>query len=125
MIVIDSSVVIGVLRQELPASQWQGRVGGAALSAVNLAEVITHGIRGGMRADEISADIAGLEIKIYPFDEAAATAAGILVTSTQRFGLSLGDRACLALAHRLRAHVLTADRVWAKLDVGVPIEVVR
>jgi len=59
------------------------------------------------------------------FDWAAGLAAGLLRASTRRFGLSLGDRACLALAQQLQAPVLTTDRVWERLDIGVPIVVIR
>jgi PIN domain nuclease of toxin-antitoxin system len=50
---------------------------------------------------------------------------GALRPATKALGLSLGDRACLALARRERLPILTADRSWAKLDLGIPIKVMR
>jgi PIN domain nuclease of toxin-antitoxin system len=60
-----------------------------------------------------------------PFDEELARGAGALRPATKSLGLSLGDRACLALAQREGLPVLTADRAWAKLAVGVEVKVIR
>ena len=54
-----------------------------------------------------------------------AEIAAALWTLTRAAGLSFGDRSCLALASRLGVPVLTTDRAWAKVDVGVPIELIR
>ena len=77
------------------------------------------------RRREIRADFESLKLTVHSFDVAAATATGALAAATRRFGLSLGDRACLALAKSLGGKAITADRVWGKLDLGVPIEVFR
>ena len=60
-----------------------------------------------------------------PFDEGLTIAGGLLRRSTRTHGLSLGDRACLALARRERAPVLTADRSWAALELGLEVEFIR
>lgn len=60
-----------------------------------------------------------------PFDTDLALRAALLRNSTRPYGLSLGDRACLALARREGLPVLTADRSWAKLDVGVEVVLIR
>ena len=54
-----------------------------------------------------------------------ARLAGDLVTKTRPLGLSLGDRACLALGLALKAAVYTADRSWNKVKIGVRIHVIR
>ncbi|MFZ1106612.1 MAG: PIN domain-containing protein [Hyphomicrobiaceae bacterium] len=64
-------------------------------------------------------------LAIVPFDEELARQTGALRPATRSLGLSLGDRACLALAQRERLPVLTADRSWAKLDLGIAITMVR
>jgi PIN domain nuclease of toxin-antitoxin system len=69
--------------------------------------------------------LADFKFEINPFDERQARIAGNLRPLTKHKGLSLGDRACLALAIQQKATVLTADRAWAEINVGVKIEVVR
>jgi PIN domain nuclease of toxin-antitoxin system len=59
------------------------------------------------------------------FDRELAVGAAALLRPTSRFGLSLGDRACLALARLRDLPAVTADRAWAKLDLGIRVEVVR
>ena len=123
--VFDTSAVIAVLRNEPGSEDLVGRFQGGAISAVNVAEIITHGVRSCIPAEEIRADFESLKLTVHSFDVAAATATGALAAATRRFGLSLGDRACLALAKSLGAKAITADRVWGKLDLGVLIEVFR
>jgi len=60
-----------------------------------------------------------------PYVEEHAKMAGSLITTTERYGLSLGDRSCLALAIALKAPVYTTEQVWKNLKVGVPIHVIR
>ena len=62
---------------------------------------------------------------MIPLDAAMAELAGTLVLQTKPFGLSLGARACLALAKTMGAPVYTADRAWAELAVGVDVRLVR
>jgi PIN domain nuclease of toxin-antitoxin system len=65
------------------------------------------------------------QLAVVPFDEELARQTGALRPATRSLGLSLGDRACLALAQREQLPILTADRIWAKLDLGIAIKVVR
>jgi PIN domain nuclease of toxin-antitoxin system len=123
--VFDSSAVIAFLRREPSAEQLIDRFDGSAISAVNYAEVISHGVRSGIAPDEMRADLSGLQLIIHTFDEAAAAATGALIRQTKPLGLSLGDRACLALAKSLGATVITSDRAWGRLDLGIAMEFFR
>ncbi len=78
-----------------------------------------------MPARSIREAIDTLNLVIVPFDAELAYLTGLLRTATRAAGLSLGDRACLALAQRLSAPVLTADQAWKGLDVGVEIRHIR
>jgi PIN domain nuclease of toxin-antitoxin system len=69
--------------------------------------------------------IAGSGITIVPFHGEDATLAAGLVPLTRAFGLSLGDRACLALAHRHGIAAITADHAWSKIDLPIPVRVIR
>ena len=98
---------------------------GACISTVNLAEVVTklHDIK--VPESRISTAIARIDFEVIAFDAAQAEIAGALRPLTRHRGLSLADRACLALAKQLGRPAITADRAWADLDCGVPITVIR
>ena len=90
-----------------------------------LAEVISKLVSVGLSAME-AWDVAKTVMdRIVPFDEQQSRVAGELIQETKRVGLSLGDRACLALGLVLKLPVYTADRVWEDLQVGVEVFVVR
>ena len=79
----------------------------------------------GTPIDRVRERLGSLHIEVIPFDTADAYLAADLRQPTQQYGLSLGDRACLALARQLRVAVLTADRRWAELDIGLDVQVIR
>ena len=76
------------------------------------------------RAD-VEMVLSGFELEIVAFDAGLALSAGVLRAATRHLGLSLGDRACLALAQKLSATARTADRAWMGLDLGIAVECVR
>lgn len=126
MIVLDASAVIAWLRQEPGADQVDAALqNDAVISAVNFAEVLSQiGERGGdVRAAARDLRIEGLRVEPYGDEDAVITAELRMLTRAQ--GLSLGDRACLALAQRLDVPVLTADQQWANVSVGVTIQLIR
>jgi len=97
----------------------------ATVSTVNLAEAQSKLVLLGWRPEQAWADAVSLANEIFPFSADHAKAAGSMVAQTRTLGLSLGDRACLALALDLKAPVYTADRAWKNLKVGVRIHVIR
>ncbi len=101
----------------------RGRSG--VVSSVNLAETVSKLIDDGWPLARIEFGIATIGAASLAFSADDAYVAGLLRERTRHRGLSLGDRACLALALRLGAPALTADRSWADLDVGVEVVVVR
>lgn len=111
------------MRAEPGAAIVEKHVDGAAMSAVNLSEVVTTLARRGVPAARIVTALEPLHLDIHPFDVDDAMACGEL--SREAAALSLGDRACLALAMRLRRPALTADRAWGTLDIGVEVVLVR
>ena len=95
------------------------------MSAVNAAEVIQKLAQKGMSlesAEDYLRRFVG-EVKSYTLSQATLTAS--LAPRTLPLGLSLADRACLALAKHMNLPVLTADQIWSKLDIGVTVEVIR
>lgn len=125
-VVLDSSAVIAVFRGEPGAAVVQTALAsGAAMSVVNLAEAVTKLQDGGIPDPDIAPMIDQLHLAIADFDQFQAYEAGLLRRRTRAAGLSLGDRACLALALRLRLPVLTADRSWTTLNLPITVTAIR
>lgn len=95
------------------------------LGATNLAELISKVIERGLPAREVPVLVNSLNVEIIPLTQEQAELAGILRQPTRHLGLSLGDRACLALAKTLSGRAITADRPWQTLDLGIAIECIR
>jgi PIN domain nuclease of toxin-antitoxin system len=123
--VLDASAVMAFIHRERGADRVAVALPAAVISAVNLAEVVTKLVERGTGGDQVDRLLDRLGLDVVPFDRDMACAAGQLRKVTRPFGLSLGDRACLALAQHLGAIALTADRVWSRLDIAVTIELVR
>jgi len=125
-IVLDASALLAILNQEAGADKLTPELlNVAASSTVNLAEVQAKLVDRGVRPED------AWEATLSPIREAVnftpehARIAGDLVEQTRAHGLSLGDRACLALGLALKAPVYTADRSWKNLKLGVRIHVIR
>jgi ribonuclease VapC len=125
-IVLDASAILAVLNSEPGADQFTPELlGNAASSTVNLAEVQGKLVGYGLSPDAAWEAALTPVAEAMPFRTKQAKAAGSLITETRAFGLSLGDRACLALGLALQAPVYTADRSWKKLKLGLRIHVIR
>ncbi len=100
---------------------------GSALSTGSLAEIVGHFARNGAAEPDIRRVLEPLPVGLVGFDDELAFAAGLLLPATRPAGLSIGDRACLALALRLGVPALTADHSWERVAaiVGVEIDLIR
>jgi ribonuclease VapC len=125
-IVLDASVMLAVLNRE-PGSErlTPEMLSNAAGSTVSLAEVHTKLVSRGGDPDEAWEDALSAVHDPIPFTAEHARIAGNLVAQTRPLGLSLGDRACLALGVALHAPVYTTDKSWKDLKLGVRIHVIR
>ncbi len=124
-VVLDSSALLCLLNGEPGADRVAAILSDAIVGAVNLAEVMAKLREYGLDAGEARAALGELPLDIHPFSAEQALASGDLRPVTRALGLSLGDRACLALAAELDAVALTTDRDWLRLDIGVKVETVR
>lgn len=122
---MDASAVLAWINREPGWQRAEAEMSEGTVSSVNLAEVVTRLMLMGGTAGQIEKAWFGLNLMVQPFDAARAFSAGLLVARTKRVGLSLADRACLALAIELGIPAVTADRTWAKLDLPVEIRVIR
>lgn len=95
------------------------------MSSVNYAEVITKLIDRKADPKLSKQQVNNLIENILPFHDDCGFIAGKLITDTAEFGLSLGDRACIATAINYKFEIITSDKVWSKLDVPVKIHVIR
>lgn len=125
-VVIDASAILALVRDEPGADKVGPHIGRAAISAVNLQEVIKELLLGGLDAATIRELLDELRLDIRAHDVDAAYVAAGLHAQTRQFGRGLGDRSCLALAMQLGVPALTADREWKKVKIkGLKVEHIR
>ncbi len=125
-VVLDASALLAVLNQEAGAERLTPELlANSVCSTVNLAEVHTKLVARGGDPEEAWEDTLSPVNEVAPFTAEQAKIAGSLVAQTRALGLSLGDRACLALGLAMKAPVYTAERSWKKLKLGVRIHVIR
>jgi ribonuclease VapC len=125
-VVLDASALLALLNEEPRSEQVATLIEeGAAMSTVNLSEVVAKLSEAGMPEEAIHEALDALGITMVDFDSASAYKAGLLRLATKKSGLSLGDRACLALAQQLGLPAVTTDRVWETLSIGITIQIAR
>lgn len=125
-IVLDASALLAILNQERGAEKLTPEMLSAAVcSTVNLAEVQGKLVERGLSPDDAWEAALSPVREAVPFSAEHARLAGSLIAATRARGLSLGDRACLALGIASKAAVFTADTSWKSLKLGIPIHVIR
>jgi PIN domain nuclease of toxin-antitoxin system len=117
--------VLALLREEPGADAVEAALDDAAMSCVNVSEVLQKAEQHGIDTDGLEVDLEALGVRLHDFDVRSARVAADLWPSTRTAGLSLGDRACLALAHVLGGIAVTTDARWAGLGLEIPVDVVR
>jgi PIN domain nuclease of toxin-antitoxin system len=123
--VLDASAVLAVIQQEPGAASVEERLSRSGICTVNLSEVAAKLLDAGLPADEAQAELSSLGLTLLPFDATLAWRAAALRPLTRRFGLSLGDRACLATGMVLERPVVSADRKWVEISLPVAVECIR
>lgn len=97
----------------------------AVISAVNLGEVLTRLVDRGQPLEDALLLMTSLQVATIEHSALHAAIAASLRPTTKHLGLSYGDRACLGLAMQQQRPILTADRVWSELNLGIEIQVIR
>jgi len=124
--ILDASAILAILHREKGAEKLTDEVlDRSAVSTVNLAEVQGMLVDRGLDVDEAWTHATSVAESVEAFTEEHAKIAGGLIRQTKTIGLSLGDRACLALAISLKGEVYTTERTWKSLKLGIPIHVIR
>lgn len=122
--VIDASALLAVIQQETGYLEVIPLLMGSSMSTVNLSEVLQKVEQKGLRIPNLVDSLEGLGIEMVAFSTEQAELAAAMWTITSSFGLSLGDRACLALAQSCNAVAITADQSWANIS-HVQVQTIR
>jgi ribonuclease VapC len=123
--ILDASALLCLLQDEKGAERVAEALPEAQISAVNYSEAFGKLVEAGLDEETVSSLIDSLQLQVIPFDREQAGLAGSLRRTTREFGLSLGDRACLALARVRGAVALTCDKSWTRFDAGSRVELAR
>lgn len=126
-VVLDASAILAVIFDEPGGDRVAAHLPGALVSTVNIAEVATRLLAFDMPPDTVETVIDHLQLSIEPYDYEQARGTALLRATTHSAGLSLGDRACLALSKARQAAALTADQAWQAIadDAGVNVVLIR
>ena len=124
-IVLDTSAVLAVIFEESGGAGVVRMLPNSMLSAVNHAEIGANLSKRGFARKDIGRRLAGLVSVIVAFDSEQSLETIRLQRLTHGAGLSLADRACLALARLRKTPVLTTDKKWSKLRIGVDVRQIR
>ncbi|MGH9327992.1 MAG: type II toxin-antitoxin system VapC family toxin [Terriglobia bacterium] len=125
-VVLDASAILAIIHQERGHEKLTpALLARSVASAVNLAEVHSKLVSRGWTSEEAWEDATSPVEEILPFTQDHARLAGDLTSRTRQLGLSLGDRACLALGLALNAPVYTSERLWKNLRLDVPVHLLR
>ena len=120
---LDASALLVLLQEEAGADEVERLLDGASMSAVNLSEVIQKSEQHGVDTEGLEYDLEALGIEFHGFDVEMARLTAELWTEGS--GLSLGDRACLALAKLTASAAVTSDRRWTRVELPVDVRLVR
>ncbi len=123
--IADTSAVLAYVFGETGGPVFEKAMDQCSISSANLAEVVAKFLERGFSLQETNAQIDALAIPVIDFDRDTALACGMLRPATRHLGMSLGDRACIALAINRNLPVLTADRTWTTLNLGIEIKLIR
>jgi PIN domain nuclease of toxin-antitoxin system len=124
-VILDTSAVLAYLFDEPGGEAVVAELGRSVISAVNWAEVNERSIALGAWTDSLRAEFEATGARVVPVEATHAEHAATLRERTRSKGLSLADRICFALAASRGLPVMTADRAWAEVDIGVEVQLIR
>jgi PIN domain nuclease of toxin-antitoxin system len=124
-VVLDASAILAFLNEEPGCSKVATAPHGSLVSTVNWAQVVQKALAHGVDIAGMQADFTDIGVTFVPFTTPQAELAAGIWLQNRSAGLSLADRACLALALDRQAPVLTADRAWRGLSLGIDVRLLR
>lgn len=123
--VLDASALLALLNNEAGAQRVREIAPESSIGTVNVCETAGKLVSAGMSPEDARTSIELINLEVVTFDAELAYQAGTLIIQTKGLGLSLGDRACLALGLAQKSIIVTADQAWARLKLDVDIEILR
>jgi ribonuclease VapC len=123
--ILDSSALLALINYEPGWENISKIVDNSSINTINLSEVIHKLYDLSLSELNINKIFQTLNFKIIKFDREMAFEAGKLKNQTKQFGLSLGDCACIATAIINKFDILTADKIWLKLDLPIKVISIR
>ena len=117
-VILDASALLALIKNEAGAVMVERLLGNVVMSSINVSEVAAVLLNNAMTLEECQSCILPFISQIIPFDHTQAFQAAALRTQTKAKGLSLGDRACIALGITLQLPIYTADKVWSELQLN-------
>jgi PIN domain nuclease of toxin-antitoxin system len=123
--ILDASALLALIKNEKGAEIVEKHIENSIISTVNYAEIVAYFIRANISEEDINLMLNGIVNEIVNFNEEQSITSGLLIAKTNKYGLSFGDRACLALAIQMNLPVLTADKSWSKIKSNIEIKIIR
>lgn len=123
--VVDASALLAAIHKEQGGEYVRQHIDRCVISAVNWSEVLQKLERSGSQVSKIEASLKALGLGVVDFTEEEAALAASLWLSCKSLGLSLADRACLATGAHLKTKVITADKVWSRLESDAQVHLIR
>ena len=123
--VVDASAVLAAIQDEQGGEYVKKHIDRCVISSVNWSEVLQKLSISGGEVDKIDTYLNALGLRVVNFTEDDGKLSAALWTNCKSLGLSLADRACLATGIRLKTKIITADRVWKKLEINNQIHLIR
>jgi len=124
-VLLDTSAIIALLKKEPGYETLEEVIANSSISIINLSELVSVLTRSGIAENEIDEIIKDIIPEVTPFNEDIAINTGKLIKQTKDFGLSFGDRACIATGIYYNMPVYTTDKVWKDLRTLAKVIVVR
>jgi len=124
-VVHDASSLLAVAFREPGADRARAALRGSFVSSVNWSEVMQKVAARSGDTSHLRQLFGGLGVGIVPFSAEHAERAAALYPNTKAYGLSLGDRACLALGLMTSREVYTAESIWANVALELKITAIR
>lgn len=125
--VMDASALLALIHGERGYEMVEGfiQTQECVISSVNMAEVGSKLIDNGLPETDLARIVQQFQVGIIEFSVEQATRCAALRAATRSSGLSLGDRACLALAQCMQGCVVTADRAWSDMEATVGVKILQ
>lgn len=124
-VIFDASALLALIKNEAGAKILEGLLGNVMMSSINVSEVLCILLDSDMNVQEVKGAVEPFIDFIIPFDFEHSISCAALKKATRHLGLSLGDRACIALGMSTGYPVYTADKAWGKLELDCKIILIR